>query len=437
MTRLENGGPALLKKIKTLYPETLVIVMSACATISAAVESMQIGACDYLSKPFPLNVLTEALERAAKRWHFDVEGRVLQNKLQPCKGMGNSLGESPEMEKLYRILSNVGDSAHPVMILGESGTGKTLVAQAIHSNGRHASKPFVPVDCKSLGPVVLDDALFGQADGWCSEIGPPKCGLLSSPEGGTIFLDEIGNFPLELQGKLVKALKRKEFRPAGATRAVRVTVRVLAATNRDLMQMVREGLFRMDLYKLLSVVNLRIPPLRARPHDIGFLAERFLEKIQHKTGTTRTLSQETLRTLETYDWPDNVRELEEAIGQACSESSEHKLKVIHLPQKLLNSHRTTVQTPCLLLNGCSSKVPVEEGIIPIAKMEERAIREAMRQMNGNKLMAAELLGISKTTLYRKLKEYDLSDRTGSTAPSASSTGPTTDLGGMKNALICA
>lgn len=434
VTRLENGGQVFLKELKALYPKILVIVMSGCATISAAVESMKIGACDYLSKPFPLNVLTQTLERVANRWHFDNESGLLQGKLQIDSEMANSLGQSPEMEKLYRILSSVANSTHPVMILGESGTGKALVAQAIHSNGRHASKPFIIVDCKSLAPILLDDVLFGQAKGSRNREDMLKFGLLSSPKGGTVFLNEIGSLPLELQGKLMKTLRKKETHSHGATQPTRVTVRVLAATSNDLMRMVRGGLFRMDLYRLLSIVNLTIPPLRGRPNDIAFLAKRFLEKIQHKTGVMRTLSQETLRMLETYDWPDNIQELENTIGHACSQSSGPNLQTIHLPQKLLNFHRPTALAPKLPSTEGSSKAAAEESIVPIAKMEERAILEAMRQTNGNKLMAAELLGIGKTTLYRKLKEYDLSNKTISATPSA---GSATDLGGTKPALNCA
>ena len=406
----DSGSQSLFEEMKVLYPETLVIVMSARATVLSAVTAIQIGACDYLSKPFPLEVLTQALERATNRWHFCVEQRRLQNTLRREEGGVGIFGKSPEMEKLYRILSNVAKSMHPAMILGESGTGKSLVAKAIHSNGPHASKPFVSLDCKSLGPALVEEELFGSATEYSSDETPlSKHGLLTSSQGGTVFLDEVGDLPLELQKRLMSALTSREIQPTSGSNAVRVSVRILAATSRDLAQMVKDGLFRTDLYSLLSVVNLRIPPLRGRPDDIAFLAKRFLEKIQSQTGLTRTLSSETLQLLETYDWPDNIRELENTIAWACSRTTEPELGESHFPQKLLNFCKEvkTVRTT----NHTS--VPIEQRIIPISKMEKHAILRAVEETNGDRMMAAELLGISKTTLYRKLKEYGLSEESDS------------------------
>jgi two-component system response regulator HydG len=293
------------------------------------------------------------------------------------------------------------------MIVGESGTGKPLVAKSIHSNSANATKPFVSLDCKMFGPTLLESELFGHVKGAFSAASTSKRGLLASPQGGSLFLDEIGDMPLQLQGKLVTALKERELRPIGGTKAVPISVRILAATNCDLIEMVRGGQFRMDLYQLLSVVNLRIPPLRGRPDDIAFLAKRFLERIQHRTGIKRTLSQETLRMLETYDWPDNVRELEQSIDQACSESSGPELQAFHLPQNLLNFHRKreSIPTQNRLTSGSANKNAAKESIASIAQMEERAILQAIRHTNGDKLEAARLLGIGKTTLYRKLKDY--------------------------------
>ncbi len=439
VTHPKNGNRSFLGEMKTLHPETPVIAMSANASISDVVEIMRMGACDYLSKPFPLNVLTEALKRAAGRWHFAVERRHLEEALRPETRMADALGKSTEMEKLYRTLSNVADSTHPVMILGESGTGKALVAQSIHSNGRQSSKPFVSLDCASLGPALLESTLFGDIKSSSDKTEMQKSGLLASSQGGTIFLDEIGDVPLDLQGKLMKALREKEVFPSPGAKAVRISVRILAATSRDLMQMVREGLFRMDLYRLLSVVNLRIPPLRGRPDDIAFLTKRFLEKIQRQSGLSCTLSKETLQMLETYDWPDNVRELEDTIARACSQLSGSELEPIHLPQKLLRFHRdaTGWQAPDSFLSADTDKSSLKQYIIPIAKVEERAILEALRETNGDKLRAAELLGIGKTTLYRKLKEYGFSDESNPTAALSSSTVSNTDATDIQPVPSCA
>jgi two-component system response regulator HydG len=405
VTRPESGAQSLLEEMRVLHPETRVIAMSSNGTIAAAVNTMRIGAHDYLSKPFPLHVLTASLERAAKRQYFDLARRELQEKSHPGAGSFGVLGQSPEMESLYSILSKVADKKHPVMIVGENGTGKPLVARAIHENGPDASKPFVSLDCKRLGPALLEIELFGHVKGAFRETDPEKRGLLASPQGGTLFLDQIGDLPPELQGRLLTALKDKEVRPIGGIKALPISVRILAATNRDLIKMMREGRFRLDLYRLLSVVNLRIPPLRGRPEDIALLAKQFLEKIPHQNGIKRTLSDETLRMLQTYDWPDNVRELKQSIVRACSQTDGAELQHIHLPQNLINFHRKKdLELP---RSVASDTTPTEADIVPIAQMEERAILDALRLTGGDKLRAAELLGIGRTTLYRKLKEYGL------------------------------
>jgi two-component system response regulator HydG len=265
----------------------------------------------------------------------------------------------------------------------------------------------VSLDCKRLGPALLEIELFGHVKGAFRETDPEKRGLLTSPQGGTLFLDQIGDLPPELQGRLLTALKDKEVRPIGGINALPISVRILAATNRDLIKMMREGRFRLDLYRLLSVVNLRIPPLRGRPEDIALLAKQFLEKIPHQNGIKRTLSDETLRMLQTYDWPDNVRELKQSIVRACSQTDGAELQHIHLPQNLINFHRKKdLELP---RSVASDTTPSEADIVPIAQMEERAILDALRLTGGDKLRAAELLGIGRTTLYRKLKEYGLAE----------------------------
>jgi len=424
VTRPEGGYVLLFEKIKALHPEILIIAMSAGATIASAVDAMKSGACDYLSKPFPLHVLTESLQRAANRRHFDVERRELQKRLQLGSEMERILGRSPEMEKLYRILSRVGGSNHPVMILGETGTGKSLLARSIHANGPNATKPFVSLDCKTLGPPLLEDELFGHVESAFNETGKEKLGLLTSPQGGTLFLDEIADMPLELQGKLARAIQTKEIRPIDGTQATPISVRILASTSRDLSEMVKTGLFRADLCRLLSVVNLRIPPLRGRPNDIVFLAKRYLERIQHQTGIERSLSEETLRMLETYDWPHNVKELEESLAGACSRTSEPELRADHLPQNLIDFHRRKefeVKRQASAENYPDSTPTADEGIISIATMERHTILEVLRQTNGDKRKAARLLGIGKTTLYRKLKEYGSAEQAQSAAHLDSST----------------
>ncbi|WP_263384043.1 sigma-54-dependent transcriptional regulator [Granulicella arctica] len=415
-----GGGLMLLEEVKALHPETTVVVMTAFATVSSAVEAMRIGAGDYLTKPFALEELTTVLDRAGQRRSFDLESRKLRDRLRTQKGMGNLIGRSPEMEKLYRILSKVASSTHPVLILGESGTGKELVARSIHFNGPNASKPFVPVDCGSLVPTLIESELFGYVKGAFTGANRSKEGLLASAEGGTVFLDEIGELPLDLQAKLLRALQEKEVRPVGATHAVPISARVLAATNRDLLAMVEQGRFRKDLYFRLNVVNIRIPSLRDRKADVAVLAEHFLEGLVRDSGIMHTFSDEALRVMTEYDWPGNVRELENAIERACALSSGPVLHMSDLPTQLQDfrlQHQERLRTelpigldePSDVTGPAGTGRELSENIVSIAAMEKHAILVTIQQLKGDKLMAAKLLGIGKTTLYRKLKEYGISE----------------------------
>lgn len=408
----DGGGLELLEQVKTLYPDTAVVVMTAFATVASAVEAMRIGAGDYLTKPFALEELTTVLERATHRKHFDMESRLLRERLRSQKGAGGLVGQSQEMEKLYRILSKVAFSTHPVLILGESGTGKELVARSIHFNGPNAARPFVPVDCGSLVPSLIESELFGHVKGAFTGADRAKDGLLATAEGGTVFLDEIGELPLDLQAKLLRALQEKEVRPVGSTQTRPIAARVLAATNRDLAAMVEQGRFRKDLFFRLNVVNLRIPPLRERRGDIPLLAMHFLERTHRETGTSYTLSDETLRVLAAYDWPGNVRELENAIERACALSSGPVLHMGDLPTQLQDFRMHRAVTAQEVEAEQPAAVSGEGPIISIAEMEKQAILATIRQLKGDKLMAAKLLGIGKTTLYRKLKEYGIGDGAG-------------------------
>jgi len=405
-----GGGLKLLTEVKTQYPEIGVVVMTAFATVSSAVEAMKIGAGDYLTKPFAQEELTGVLERSGRRLNFDLESRRLRERLRTQSGLGDLIGRSPEMEKVYRIVSKVAFSTHPVLILGESGTGKEMVARSIHNNGPNAARPFVPVDCGSLVPTLIESELFGYVKGAFTGANRAKEGLLAAAEGGTVFLDEIGELPLDLQAKLLRALQEKEVRPVGATHAVPISARVLAATNRDLIAMVAQGLFRKDLYFRLNVVNLRLPPLRERRQDIEVLAAHFLESRLRESGTSHTFSEDAVRLMMEYDWPGNVRELEHAIARACALSSGPVLHMADLPTQLqdFRAHRQQADLSAASQAGEHSRggrAQPGDGIVSIADMEKHAILGTIRHLKGDKLMAARLLGIGKTTLYRKLKEY--------------------------------
>jgi two-component system response regulator HydG len=408
-----GGGLKLLGEVKTLYPRTGIVVMTAFATVASAVEAMRLGAIDYLTKPFALEELIRVLEESSRRLSCEVERRPDRTQT----GLSGLIGSSPEMQRVYRILSKVANSSHPVLILGESGTGKEMVARAIHENGPKAAMPFIAVDCGSLVPTLIESELFGHVKGAFTGANRSKEGLLSTAQGGTVFLDEIGELPMDLQAKLLRALQEKEVRPVGATHSVSITARVLAATNRELSAMVAQGLFRKDLYFRLSVVNLKLPPLRERQEDIAPLAEHFLQRIERETGVPHSFSDEAIQLMTEYDWPGNVRELENAIERACSLSSGPVLRMIDLPTQLqeFQMHRREAKwTEGEAAGGTGERsAGTNDAVVSIADMEKNAILGTIRQLNGDKLMAAKLLGIGKTTLYRKLKEYGL---TGTGAP---------------------
>jgi two-component system response regulator HydG len=409
-SRIRGGGLSLLEEVKALHPEIAIVVMAASAAVSNAVETMRRGAEDYLTKPFSVEDLTRVLERATQKTMFNAESRRLRERLRSQRGGGPLIGQSPEMEKLYRILSKVAHSTHPVLIMGERGTGKELVARWIHFNGMQASKPFVPVDCGSLPAELIEAELFGYVRGSAPVglgVGPAqsKRGLLASADEGTVFLDEIGGLPLDLQAKLLRALQEKAVRPVGGTATVPISARVLASTNVDLAALVEQGKFRRDLYFRLNVVSLRIPALRQRKEDIPELAQSFLERVERETGVRRSLSDEALRAMMLYDWPGNVRELQSLIERACALSSGPVLNVGDLTSPLQQvSEQRRTQAAAAVEVGRNPRLTSGQ-IQSIAEMERAAILGTIRQLKGDKLLAAKLLGIGKTTLYRKLKEY--------------------------------
>ena len=404
-----NQGLELVAEVKLLYPDLSVIAMTASGSVNAAVEAMRCGASDYLTKPFAMDELSTVLDRAAASHTTDTATRQLREQLRLSQGLGSMIGRSAEMEKIYRILSKVAQSSHPVLILGESGTGKELVARTIHAYGPHAQKPFLPVDCGSLVPTLIESELFGYVKGAFTGANRAKDGLLVSAEGGTVFLDEIGELSLDLQAKLLRALQEKEVRPVGANHRVPIKARIVAATNRDLAAMVEKGSFRKDLFYRLNVVNLRLPALRDRREDIPLLAAHFLDRISRERGQKFTLSDEALRTMMRHDWPGNVRELENSVERACALSSGPVLHLGDLPTQLqqqglqqsLEARHAAADAP----EGESEAREVKT----LAETEREAILGAIRALNGDKLQAAKLLGIGKTTLYRKLKEYGIAN----------------------------
>ena len=394
------GGLEALHQIRERRPDAVIIVVTGYGTVQSAVQAMKNGAYDYVTKPFSMEELRLLLERVSSHLKLKTENRMLREKIKSKQGFGSIVGRAPEMEKLYRIIAKAAQSTHPVLILGESGTGKEMVARSIHFSGPFRDKPFIPVDCGSLVPTLIESELFGYVKGAFTGAVQSRDGLLAIAEGGTVFLDEVGELPVDLQAKLLRAIQEREIRPVGSTRRIAINVRILAATNRDLEQAVAQGTFRRDLYFRLNVLSLRIPPLRERRQDIPLLAAHFLERLSRASGQERSVSDEAMKALLAYDWPGNVRELENCLERACAFTTGPMIQVADLPSSI---HSAPGTIP-IGVEGTTTK------ILPMVELEKQTILNTITQLNGDKLLAARLLGIGKTTLYRKLKEYSSQDQ---------------------------
>ena len=388
-----SSGLDLLKQVHEMYPQVAVLMLTQYGTIDSAVAATRMGAVDYVTKPFHIEDLRARLERVARDMDLDRENRLLREQLHSKPGFGGMIGVSAKMQRVYKMIEKVSQHEYPVLILGESGTGKELVAKSIHYSGKRKERPFAPVDCSSLVPTLIESELFGYVKGAFTGAMQSKQGLLEAAQGGTLFLDEIGDMPVDLQAKLLRALQEREVKPVGSTERRHINIRIIAATNRDLETAIRSGAFRQDLYFRLNVVQIKLPPLRERKSDIQLLVISFLEKFSDPHGPPRTISDDAMRRLIAYDWPGNVRELENAIERAVAMGSGPIVHVGDLPSNL---HFPS-----------SERVPDKDELLPMEELERRAILRTLRETGGDKLAAARMLGIGKTTLYRKLKQYQM------------------------------
>ena len=389
-------GDQLLARTRELRPEVPVVVMTAFGSVEQAVEMVKAGAFQYLTKPFQTDELLRVLETALSESEPQREQAKLRRQLPVTPA--RIVGASKPMQELFRMIARAARSASTVLITGESGTGKELVARSIHEMSDRKGD-FVPVNCAAIPTELIESELFGHTGQAFTGAKQARAGLFEAAEGGTIFLDEVGELPLMMQPKLLRVLQEGTVRRVGADQEKNVNLRVVAATNRDLEAEIRAGRFREDLYWRLNVIHLDIPPLRQRPFDIPLLVEHFLNKAAETAGRTSiNVTPEALATLTAYSWPGNARELENAIERAVALAEGANLTPDDLPERIRHSG----QTSQLLAQARQQRLTLGE-------LERAYIVETLRLTGGNKSRAAELLGCDRRTLHRKLDEYRASD----------------------------
>jgi two-component system response regulator AtoC len=407
------SGLEFLEQVKRAHPRVEIAVMTGHGSVETAVQAMKLGAYDYISKPFsPLDELRLFLRRMADKVRLVEENLYLRERSETETSLHGIIGNSPGIQNVLRLISRLKDTRTPVLISGESGTGKELVARALHFRGSMASRPFVAVDCGSLVPTLIESELFGYEKGAFTGAIRSKQGLLQSADTGTIFFDEVGELPLEMQAKLLRFLQEKEVRPVGSNQKVKVDVRIMAATNRDLDTEYKKGTFRKDLYFRLNVVSISLPSLRERRSDIPILAAFFLERLAPGRGVQ--LSGNATKSLMAYDWPGNVRELENCLERAVALGDQRIIEACDLPPAIANAE---VQTGPQA-SADFFAVAGEPNATDLEDIERATIERVFSQVKGDKALAGRMLGISRATLYRKLKRYNIGTRSesqGSTA----------------------
>jgi two-component system response regulator AtoC len=417
------SGLEFLEKVKKLLPRTEVALMTGHGSIETAVQAMKLGAYDYITKPFsPLEELRLFLRRMAEKVRLVEENEFLRQRMDSETAVHGIVGSSAKIQEVLRVASRLKDTRTAVLISGESGTGKELIARAIHFRGAFANRPFVAVDCGSLVPTLIESELFGYEKGAFTGALKSKQGLFQSADTGSVFLDEIGELPLELQAKLLRVLQEKEVRPVGSNQRVKVDVRIIAATNRDLEAAYKNGTFRKDLYFRLNVVTVHVPALRERRSDIPMLVNWFCER--YAPGADLRASNAAMKALMNYDWPGNVRELENCVERAVALGNGTLIDLGDLPPTIaaLNSQalRPSDSAPELVSDLAASAESSSEdaaaaplSTTDLEDIERATIQRVFEQVKGDKALAGRMLGISRATLYRKLKRYNISGSAGS------------------------
>ena len=389
-------GMDVLRAAKKYKPYVGVIVITAYGTIDSAVVAMKSGAEDYITKPFNIDHIRLVVKKALEKRELSTRNALLESQLRRKYRFENIIGNSEAMIAVYRMIEQVKDSRTTVLLRGETGTGKELVARAIHFNSVRADNPFIPLNCAALSENLAGSELFGHVKGSFTGAFRDRRGIFEMAEGGTIFLDEIGDIGLGLQQVLLRVLEDGEIQPVGSTERKKVSVRIIAATNRNLEQLVREGKFREDLYYRINVVAVDLPPLRERREDIGVLARHFLHKYTVESGKQlRGISPEALALLEAAPWPGNVRELENVIERAVLLADDDEINPGHLPRHLRHP-------PPAEPGGSESDGSLEQ-------VGRNHIIEVLRSTEGNKAKASAILGINRTTLWRMMQKLKIED----------------------------
>ncbi|MBW1996694.1 MAG: sigma-54-dependent Fis family transcriptional regulator [Deltaproteobacteria bacterium] len=392
------SGMELLEESKKIKPDTPVIMMTAYGTIERAVEAMKMQAYDYITKPFKNEELKLTVKKALHNYRLIKENRLLSKALSDRYSYGNIIGKSKPMLKIYDMIQKVAPSKASVLITGPSGTGKELIAKAIHYESPRKDRPFISMNCGALTETLLESELFGHERGAFTGAVALKKGRFELADGGTLFLDEIGEMPPALQVKLLRVLQEMEFERVGGTRTIRVNVRVLSASNRDLKEDVETGRFRKDLYYRLNVIHIEVPPLKERTEDIRPLVHHFIKKYRQEQGRgDMELTPDAWKALYSYSWPGNVRELENVIERAVVLNPGDRIGLDDLPAELLGHEKDLDINRFIPMDAPLQKT--------LEEIEEKLIRRALQQCHNVQSHAAEMLGITKSLIQHKLKKY--------------------------------
>jgi DNA-binding NtrC family response regulator len=392
----ETSGIDFCAELHRRRPDLPVIIMTAFGSLETAIAALRAGAYDFVTKPVDLDLLSVSLNRGLQHRYLEETVRLLQEQVRRQRPDGELLGESPAMLRLKQQIVRIADLDTSVLIAGESGTGKELVARSLHHHSHRHAGPFVAINCAALPENLLESELFGHVRGAFTDAREQRKGLFLEASGGTLLLDEIAELPLSLQPKLLRVLEDHKVRPLGGSSEIACDVRVLASSHRDLAKAVAAGTFRSDLFYRLNVIQLELPALRQRGNDILLLAMKFIEQISTRFNKSVTgLSQPAAACLLAYSWPGNVRELRNAIERAVALTLHDQLTVDDFPDAIRHP-QGNAPLPASLFD--------ETSILPLEEMEQRYIQQVLAQLDGNRTLAARLLGIDRKTLYRKLKE---------------------------------